>query len=64
MTVNGKTGEVVRWVIGLVLAGIVAYFTAIGTLQAQIAVITERETNHYMELVNRLGRIEAKLDSK
>lgn len=59
---NGKTGEMLRWAFGLVLAGIVAYFTSTGALQAQLAVITERENNHYSELLKRLERIESKLD--
>ena len=59
---NGKTGEMLRWVFGLVLAAIVAYFTSTGATQAQLAVITERETNHYLELLKRLERIESKLD--
>ena len=64
MTLNGNTGEFIRWALGLILAATVAYFTAIGTLQAQIAVITERELNHYAEIMQRLGRIEAKLDAR
>lgn len=59
---NGRTGEVVRWAIGIVLAGIVAYFTALGAMQAQIAVVIERERNHYEEIVRRLDRIEQKVD--
>ena len=62
MSLNGKTGEVLRWALGLGLAAIVAYYTAIGALQAQIAVVIEREQNHYTELLRRLDRIESKLD--
>lgn len=61
---NGKTGEMLRWVFGLVLAAVVAYFTSTGALQAQLAVITERENNHYSELLKRLDRIENKLDAE
>lgn len=57
---NGKTGEMLRWVFGLVLTAVVAYFTA----TAQLAVITERETNHYIELLRRLERIEGKIDAE
>ncbi|MGE3703791.1 MAG: hypothetical protein AB7I13_00865 [Vicinamibacterales bacterium] len=48
---------------GLVVAGLVAYFSAMGVLQAQLAVITERETNHYQELIKRLDRLEMKIDT-
>ncbi|MGE0460891.1 MAG: hypothetical protein AB7Q16_05940 [Vicinamibacterales bacterium] len=64
MTVpSGRTAETVRWVAGLVVAGLVAYFSAMGVLQAQLAVITERETNHYQELIKRLDRLEMKIDT-
>jgi hypothetical protein len=39
MTVpNGKTGEVLRVVAAAAIAGLVSYFTTIGTMQARIAV--------------------------
>ena len=60
---NGN-GEVARWLLGLILAAVVSYFTAMGTLQSQLAVVTERETNHYLELIRRLDRIELKVDSR
>jgi mannitol-specific phosphotransferase system IIBC component len=41
-TLNGKTGEIVRWALGLCLAALVSYFTAIGTLQTEVAVLKER----------------------
>lgn len=62
MSLNGKTGEMLRWVIGLVLAAMVAYFTSTGAMQASLAVVAERESNHYNELLRRLDRIESKLD--
>lgn len=61
-SINGRTGEYVRWMLGLALAGLVAYFTALGTLQAQLAVVVERERNHYDEIIRRLDRIETKVD--
>lgn len=60
--INSRTGEIVRWAIGLVLAGLVAYFTAVGTIQVRLGTLEEREQNHYSELLRRLDRIEAKLD--
>lgn len=59
---NGKTGEMLRWVIGLALACIVAYYTAIGSIRSQIAVVEERELNHYGEIIRRLDRMESKID--
>lgn len=56
------TGEMLRWVLGLALAALVAYFTSTGAMQASLAVVAERESNHYNELVKRLDRIESKLD--
>ena len=35
---NGKTGEVLRWAFGLLLAAVVSYFTSIGAVQTRIAV--------------------------
>jgi hypothetical protein len=40
---NGKTGEVVRWVIGLVLVALVSYFTSIGTVQTRISLVEDRQ---------------------
>jgi hypothetical protein len=36
---NGKTGEVVRWVLSLILAGIVAYFTTTGSLDRRLVAV-------------------------
>ena len=62
MSVNGRTGEMIRWVIALCITGIVSYYTAIGAIQSRIAVVEERELNHYGEMIRRLDRIEIKLD--
>lgn len=37
-SLNGKTGEIVRWVLGLLLAAVVAYFTSMGAVQTRLAV--------------------------
>ena len=60
--INGRTGEYARWILTIVIGGVVAYFTALGTLQAQLAVVVERERNHYDEIIRRLDRIEVKMD--
>ena len=44
---NGKTGEVMRWVIGLVVAGLVSYFTAQGAMQQRLSVVETTERLHY-----------------
>lgn len=59
---NGKTADYVRWAVTLGIAAIIAYYTAIGAMQAQIAVVIEREKNHYDEIIRRLDRMELKLD--
>lgn len=51
---NGKTGEYIRYVMGLILAGIIAYFTTIGTLDKAVAQVREREDNHFSEVLRRL----------
>jgi hypothetical protein len=59
---NGRTGEFLRWVLTLVLGGLVAYFTAQGAIETRIAVVEERELNHYAEIIRQLHRMEAKQD--
>jgi ribosomal protein S17 len=61
---NGWTGEALRWVVSLILAGVVSYFTTIGSMKSEIAIVVERESNHYTELLRRLERIERKLDDQ
>ena len=36
---NGKTGEFVRYLLAMVVAALVSYFTAIGTLQSRVSVM-------------------------
>lgn len=61
-SLNGKTGEYLRAVLALALAGLVSYYTTLGVMQAQLAVVIERERNHYDEIIRRLDRIENKVD--
>jgi hypothetical protein len=35
---NGKTGEALRWVAMLAIAGLVSYYTTTATIQARLAV--------------------------
>lgn len=62
---NGRTGELVRYLIGLGLAAVVAYFTAIGQLResqtetnGKLSVIDQREQSHFEEVQRSLIRIE------
>ena len=70
---NGKTGELLRWAMGLALAGVVSYYTALGAIRSDLKVLEERENNHYAELMQQqnrsdteikrqLDRLERKLD--
>lgn len=58
---NGKTGEMVRWVIGLVLCGIIAYFTAQSSINARIAVVETSERQHFEEIQRTLVDIKQEL---
>ena len=58
---NGRTGEMVRWIANLAIAALVAWLSASGAMQSQLAVLQERESNHYLELIKRLDRIETGL---
>lgn len=55
---NGRTGEFLRWVIGLVLAGLVAYFTAIGSIRERVGNIDTREQSHFDEVQRTLIRMD------
>jgi hypothetical protein len=61
-SVNGRTGEFIRWVLIALFAGVTSYYTAIGAIQSRIAVVEERELNHYGEIIRRLDRLESKID--
>jgi hypothetical protein len=61
---GGWAGETLRWVVGLLLAGVVSYYTTVGSMKYEIGVLEERENNHYSELLRRLDRIERKMDDQ
>ena len=46
------------------LAAIVGYFTSKATTEREVGVLTEREGNHYAEILRRLDRIDNKLDAR
>lgn len=51
---NGK-GEWARWLVGLVLAAVVAYFTAQSTVQVRLGVLEDR----YARIVDDIREIKA-----
>lgn len=61
-TPSGNKSEWLRFLLGMALAGGVAYFTADSAMKARISVMEEREQNHYSEVLRRLDRIEIKVD--
>lgn len=55
------------WLVPVVSAGLAAlvgYFTARATTEREMGVITEREGNHFTEIMRRLDRIDRKLDDR
>ncbi len=56
---NGKTGEAVRWAIGLALAGLISYFTTVG----KVAVVEKTQELQFNEVMRRLGAVENKQDA-
>lgn len=52
-TPNGRNGEWVRWSVGLAMAALVAYFTAIGTIKEEVTGIKATENAHFEELLRR-----------
>jgi hypothetical protein len=58
--------DVTGWLVPIVSAGLAAlvgYFTARITAEREMGVITEREGNHFDEIMRRLDKIDNKLDS-
>ena len=58
---NGKTGELLRFVAGLALAGLVSYFTAMQALSVQIAEVRKVEEAHFDELKRAVERVDGQL---
>lgn len=51
---NGRTGETVRFAIGLVVAAVVAYFTTVGAIQSEVASIKATQESQFSEVLRRL----------
>ena len=56
---NGKTGETVRFAIGLIVAGLVAYFTTTSAIQTEVSAIKARQESQFSELLRRLEVMQA-----
>jgi hypothetical protein len=59
---NGKTGEWLRYIGGLILAGLVAYFTAQNTLNLQIASLKSEVAVERTKADERWGVVQSSLD--
>lgn len=55
---NGATGEVVRWLIGVAAAAVVAYFTTINAIQAAIVEVKTRQESQFNEVLRRLDVVQ------
>lgn len=49
---NGKLVALAKFMTPILIAAVVAYFTAQAETKVSIAVVTERENNHFLELQN------------
>lgn len=56
---NGKTGEFIRYVAGLALAGLVAYFTTVGTMNRELGEVRTKQEQNFEELLRRLDVLQA-----
>lgn len=54
---NGQTGELLRWAVGLALAALVSYFTAMASLQENVARVDERQAQFQNEVLRRFDSI-------
>jgi predicted aminopeptidase len=59
---NGKTGEMLRWVIGLAVAVLVSYFTAQNATNERLTKVETQGTERWDYIQSSLGRIERKQD--
>lgn len=56
---NGK--EMLRWLLPMVLAALVAYFTTISAIQSELTDLRSTGEARWEEVLRRLDRIERKL---
>lgn len=51
---NGKTGEVLRWLLSMAAAAVVGYYTSIGAINSDIAAIKAKQESQFGEVLRRL----------
>lgn len=56
---TGTHGEYMRWLIGVGAAAIVAYFTTINAIQAEVSEIKTRQDSQFSEVLRRLELLQA-----
>jgi hypothetical protein len=57
---NGRSVEILKWLVALACAAIVSYFTSLGAIQTQVAVLEER-TGKLYEIDAALYQIRAQV---
>jgi hypothetical protein len=58
---NGKLVALGKFALPLLIAAVVAYFTAQAETKVAVAVVTERENNHFAQLKSELGDVKDEL---
>lgn len=56
---NGKTGDYIRWLVGLALAAFIAYSTAMGAINSEVASIKAKQDSQFGEVLRRLEIMQA-----
>ena len=55
----GRNGDLVRWLVGVGAAALVAYFTTIGAIQTEVSEIKTRQDSQFNEVLRRLELLQA-----
>lgn len=55
----GRSGDYVRWALGLLIAGAISYFTTINTMDGEIRDVRTTEDAHFKEVLRRLDVMQA-----
>lgn len=48
--INGKTGELVRWLLGIVTAALISYYTALGAIENRVTAVETKQEAQFGEL--------------
>jgi hypothetical protein len=57
-TRNSIHSPVVQWLVGLILAALVAYFTTTSAIQTELAEAKATESSHFEEVLRRLDALQ------